>query len=790
MSCLRHRKSSLAAIVLAIFALLAPPTHAQTPNPTATITGRVLDLQTGEPIAKASISISGQPMSAITGDDGNFTLPNVSAGPLELHVSTVGYGLLKKKVDLAPGATLSLDLRLGQEALRETQHDVQQITVTAKPFDPVVADAPTQYTLDNTELQNLSTVLANDPFRAIASLPGVAANEDFYADFAVRGAGPAHNGVYIDGILVDRPTYGLEDSGNIGSLSVVNGDTVRSISLLPGAFPANYTDRTGAILDIANRDGARDRIATRVIADVLGAAVTSEGPIGRAKRASWLVSGRQSYLGYLLSQLGVGSGLTLNYTDASGKLAYDLTPHHILSLFSTYGVTGTSRNAINIASQSPSFFTHGAAQHGMSALHWDWLLSANTLSQSQFFFTHDHEYDTNPTSAVDLDTTSDVYGFHQDFTHQFGHWNKFEAGVETRSQSQQRASFTQWNYPRKILSTTLLPLDNYSQSAIQTGAFFQDTATLLNNRLTLSLGGRWDTFTPTSQSVWLPHASAMVRATPSTRVTLAYGQYAQNPTLLQLFGAFGTPTLRAERATHETFAIDQFFTERLRLHIELYNRQEHEDINTQPSEFRLLANNSVAFPTLGPILSNTLLAYARGFEISLQRRSANRLSGWIAYARSYSRYWQPGTNLSFPGDYDQRDTFSAYAAYRITRTINVSANARYGSGVPIPGYLAPSTLPVPGNPNSKTGVIYLLSQSRNALSEGDYQRDDIRINKVFTRKHFNLTLHGEIENLTAHTNYRYYQFVYLNTIATTHEVQGSRDGSLPFLPAAGLTLEF
>jgi outer membrane cobalamin receptor len=790
MSCLRHRKSSLAAIVLAIFALLAPPTHAQTPNPTATITGRVLDLQTGEPIAKASISISGQPMSAITGDDGNFTLPNVSAGPLELHVSTVGYGLLKKKVDLAPGATLSLDLRLGQEALRETQHDVQQITVTAKPFDPVVADAPTQYTLDNTELQNLSTVLANDPFRAIASLPGVAANEDFYADFAVRGAGPAHNGVYIDGILVDRPTYGLEDSGNIGSLSVVNGDTVRSISLLPGAFPANYTDRTGAILDIANRDGARDRIATRVIADVLGAAVTSEGPIGRAKRASWLVSGRQSYLGYLLSQLGVGSGLTLNYTDASGKLAYDLTPHHILSLFSTYGVTGTSRNAINIASQSPSFFTHGAAQHGMSALHWDWLLSANTHSQSQFFFTHDHEYDTNPTSAVDLDTTSDVYGFHQDFTHQFGHWNKFEAGVETRSQSQQRASFTQWNYPRKILSTTLLPLDNYSQSAIQTGAFFQDTATLLNNRLTLSLGGRWDTFTPTSQSVWLPHASAMVRATPSTRVTLAYGQYAQNPTLLQLFGAFGTPTLRAERATHETFAIDQFFTERLRLHIELYNRQEHEDINTQPSEFRLLANNSVAFPTLGPILSNTLLAYARGFEISLQRRSANRLSGWIAYARSYSRYWQPGTNLSFPGDYDQRDTFSAYAAYRITRTINVSANARYGSGVPIPGYLAPSTLPVPGNPNSKTGVIYLLSQSRNALSEGDYQRDDIRINKVFTRKHFNLTLHGEIENLTAHTNYRYYQFVYLNTIATTHEVQGSRDGSLPFLPAAGLTLEF
>jgi outer membrane cobalamin receptor len=773
-----------------VFALLSLSASAQAPRPAATVTGRVLDLQTGEAIAKSSVSISGEPMSAVTGDDGRFTLPNVPAGTVELRVSTVGYGLLKKKIDLAPGATLSLDLRLGQEALRDSQHDIQQVTVTAKPFDPVVADAPTQYTLDNTELQNLSTVLANDPFRAIASLPGVAANEDFYADFAVRGAGPPHTGVYVDGALVDRPTYGLEDSGNIGSLSVVNGDIVRSVSLLPGAFPANYTNRTGAVLDIATRDGARDRIATRVIADVLGVALTSEGPIGRAKRASWLLSGRQSYLGYLLDRLGVGGGLTLNYTDVSGKLAYDLTPHHKLSVFSTYGVTGTSRNAINIASQSASFFTHGAAQHGMDALHWDWLLSPNTLSQTQFFFTHDREYDTNPSSAVDLDTTSNVCGFHQDVTHQFGHWNKLEAGVETRSQSQQRASYTQWLYAKRLLSTTLVPLDTYTQSALQTGGFFQDSATLLNGRLTLSLGGRFDTFSPTSQTAWLPHAGAIVRATPSTSVTLAYGQYAQNPTLLQLYGAFGTPTLRAERATHETFAIDQFFSERLRLHVELYNRQEHEDINTQPSEFHLLANNTVAYPTPGPVLSNNLLSYARGFEISLQRRSANRLSGWVAYARSYSKYWQPGTTLNFPGDYGQRDTFSAYASYRITRTINVSANARYGSGLPVPGYFAPSTLTVPGNPNSTTGVIYLLSQSRNALHEDAYQRDDIRVNKVFTRRRLNLTLHGEIENLTAHTNYRYYQFVYFSNISTTHEVQGTRDTSLPFLPAAGLTLEF
>jgi hypothetical protein len=778
----RNRRFPVAALAILLFSYAA---SAQTAA-SGSISGRIVDLHTGEPIAKAAVSIAGEAKVATTDDEGRFRLENVPAGAFELRVSTVGYGLLKKRIELAAGATLELDLRLGQEALRDTQ----QITVVAAPFDPAVPDAPTQYSLNNTEMQDLSTVLANDPFRAVASLPGVVSNEDFYADFAVRGANGAHTGVYVDGVLVDHPSYSLEDAGSIGSLSVVNGDVVRSVSLLSGAFPANYGDRTGAVLDIATREGARDRVVTRVIADVLGASVTSEGPIGGAKEASWLVSGRQSYLGYLLDRLGVGGGLSLNYSDATGKLVYDVTSRHKFSVSSSYGDTGTSRNPINIGSQSASYFTNGGAQHGMSALHWDWLASPDTLSQAQFYWTHDREYDTNQSSAVDLDTTSNVYGFREDFTRQFGHWNKLEGGFESRSPHQKRTSYTQWNYTTDKLGTPLLVFDNFSRSAWQPGGYVADTFTLPENRLAVSAGGRWDHYSPTTQTVWLPHASAILKATKTTGITLAYGQYAQMPSLLQLYGAFGTPTLRAERANHETVAIDQFFTEKLRLHVEFYNRQEHEDIYSAQSEFRLLANGQVSYPTLGPVLGNNLQAYARGFEISLQRRSANRLSGWVAYSRSYSKYWQPGTTLSFPGDYDQRDTFSAYAAYRITRTINVSANSRYGSGLPIPGYLAPSTLTVPGNPNSTTGVIYLLAQSRNALREDDYQRNDVRINKEFTRKHFNLTVHGELENLTAHTNYRYYQFVYLGTIATTHEVQGSRESTLPFLPAAGLTLEF
>jgi hypothetical protein len=777
------RTLALATAGFLAFVLVALPMRAQQPASTGAISGRVVDRQTGEAIAKASVSLAMSPRNTTTAKDGRFTLNDLPPGPAEVRVFTVGYGLLKTRVEITLGSTVELELRLGPDTMR----DEQQITVVAGPFDAVVPDTATQYSLNNAELQDLSTVLANDPLRAVSSLPGVSSNSDYYADFATRGAGPSHTGVYLDGVLIDHPAYSFEDSADLGSLSVVNGEVIRSVTLMSGSFPATYGDRTGAILDIASRDGARDRIVTRFVADVLGAALTSEGPIGRNRKASWLASGRQSYLGYLLDRLGLSKNLTLNYDDIAGKLSYEPNQYHKFNMYSTYGATTASRTADNTAAQAATFFTAGGAQHGMSVLHWDWVAAPATLLQSQTYWTRDHEHDTNPSGAVDLDTTSQVYGFRSDLTHQLGKASKFQAGLESRSPSQQRNSYQQWDYFTNTLSNNLVAFDHYSQSLWQPGAYLQATTPRLKQRLTLAAGGRWAYSLVTSQNVWLPHASAILQATRSTVVSAAFGQYAQMPSLLQRYGAFGNPALRAELATHESVTVDQYLSEKTRIRLDLYNRSERDNIYSPSTEFRLLPNNQVAFPVLGPVLANTLDDYARGFELSLQRRSANGLSGWIAYARNYSRYWQPNTSFNFDGDYDQRNTFSTYGAYRITKTIDVSANTRYGSGFPIPGYI---TAPQLTSQQSGASVFYQLSTARNTQRQEVFLRIDARINKVFTTKHFNLTVHGEIENITGHKNYTYYNFRYPKDVASSNYVYARRQSSLLFLPVAGFTLEF
>lgn len=780
----RMRDLVLASCAFAGCMLLLPLSHsalAQSAPASGVITGRIVDLQTGEPLAHATISLGEHQPQTSTNADGRFTLSNIPAGSLDLRIFAVGYGMLRRRIDVAPGAPTELDIRLGQAAVRDEQH----ITVNAGPFDPVVPEAATQYSMNARELDDLSTLLAHDPFRAIGALPGVTANQELYAVFAVRGANLAHIGVFVDGVLVDHPAYGLEDSGNIGSLSVVNEETLRSTALLSGAFPPSYGDRTGAILDFATREGSHDRVVTRALADMIGATVTSEGPLGKAKRASWLVSGRQSYLGYMLQRLGYANQLTANYNDIGGRLSAALNEHHNLSLFSTLGSSSAEQSPYTTGGEAANFFTNGAGQHSLSRARWDWIASPHALLSTQGSWTYDHEHDTNQTSAINLDTTANAIGLRSDLVAMPAARDRLIGGVEMRTPSQQRSTFTLWNFAVDKLQATLQPLDHYTARAWQTGAYAEDTHTFAKGLLALSGGLRWQHFTPAAEDLVLPHASALLRASPSTTVSLAYGQYAQMPSLQQLHGAFGNPALHAERATHEAIGIDQRLSEKTRLHVELYNRQEHGDIDSPQTEFRLSPAGTVLYPTLGPVLANSLKSYARGVEVMLQRRSANRLSGWITWSHSYSKFWQPGVNVSFAGNDDQRDTFTAYAAYPITRTLSLSSNVRYGSGTPLPGYFAPST--VSSNGSSTT---WLLSSQRNTVREEAYFDSSLRANKVFTTRHFNLTVHGEMENLTSHVNWRYYNFVYLGNIATSKQVSIRRNSTLPFLPTAGFTFEF
>jgi hypothetical protein len=133
-------------------------------------------------------------------------------------------------------------------------------------------------------------------------------------------------------------------------------------------------------------------------------------------------------------------------------------------------------------------------------------------------------------------------------------------------------------------------------------------------------------------------------------------------------------------------------------------------------------------------LRNSLNGRSHGIEFTLQRRSANRLSGWVSYAYGRSRFSDPDDQLSFWGNYDQRHTLNAYGSYRVTDTINLSGKYRFGTSFPLPGFYAYA-----GN---YADLNYLaLTEQRNQTRLPNYSRLDLRFSKAIYRQRRKLTFY-------------------------------------------------
>ena len=87
---------------------------------------------------------------------------------------------------------------------------------------------------------------------------------------------------------------------------------------------SGFGNRTGAEVDFRLREGSRQRLQARGAVSGTSASVVLEGPMGKARRGSWLFSARQSYLDLILNRLQQ-EGLDFSFADTQAKFAYDVS---------------------------------------------------------------------------------------------------------------------------------------------------------------------------------------------------------------------------------------------------------------------------------------------------------------------------------------------------------------------------------------------------------------------------------------------------------------------------------
>ena len=147
-----------------------------------TIRGLVVDRADGTPIADVSVQVQDSKQSVQTDADGRFELTGVTPGQVTLHISLVGFILVKRTVDVTGGATIDLTVVLSEG----TGTYSETVTVGGERFREQEKSVPAQMTLGSADIQNLRSLVTNDPMRAVQVLPGVTTGDDFHSEFAVR----------------------------------------------------------------------------------------------------------------------------------------------------------------------------------------------------------------------------------------------------------------------------------------------------------------------------------------------------------------------------------------------------------------------------------------------------------------------------------------------------------------------------------------------------------------------------------------------------------------------------
>ena len=108
------RRLTLALVVGLLWSI---PITAQTPvPPTGTITGRVLDAETQQPVADVSVFVEGTRRGAVSASDGTFTIGGVPSGSQTVRARRIGFGAPIQTVVVPNGGSVSAIFSMDRKA--------------------------------------------------------------------------------------------------------------------------------------------------------------------------------------------------------------------------------------------------------------------------------------------------------------------------------------------------------------------------------------------------------------------------------------------------------------------------------------------------------------------------------------------------------------------------------------------------------------------------------------------------------------------------------------------------
>lgn len=738
-----------------------------------TVRGKILDAETGEPIAFGTVALEGTTFGANTDLDGFFSITGMEAGDYNLVASYVGYATQTIPVTVGTGIVY-------QNIQLQTGVELETVTVSAEKSAATNTVQISKVIVTPKQIQSLPSVSGEaDIAQYLTVLPGVINTGDQGGQLYIRGGSPIQNKILLDGMTIYNPFH------SIGFFSVFETETIRNVEVLTGGFNSEYGGRLSAIVDITTREGNKKRFGGVASGNPFMAKLLLEGPIKpldeRGGSISYMVTGKRSFIdqtsrtlySYAENAIDTTGGLPYSFQDLYGKVS-----------FSAANGTRTDLFAFN--------YQDDVNYSGVADIGWNAtgggvttkLIPPNSnLIIGARFVGSAYQIELNENDGSPRDSRIGDFSGQLDFSY-FGRNSVIKYGLNFA------AITTDFNF-RNFLDNTISQNNNNTEVAA-----FVNTQFKVGN-LVLEPGVRVTGYVAqTTEVEFEPRFAAKMNLSDKFRIKFASGLYSQNlidarneRDIVNLFAGFlsgpeerlfepGSDDEetddRLQHAVHAIGGVEIDLSDKLTANIEPYYKGFTQLITLNRNKRTAAEPNFV-----------TETGEARGIDFSF-RYTSKRFYGYFGY--SLSQVTRDDGEQEFPTNFDRRHNINFLGSYKLDEAGKWELGARYnfGSGFP---FTRTQTFFTQFNFNegldtditTENGTLGIEFEDR--LNQGrlpDYLRLDLSLKHIieFSEK-TSLEITASVTNVNNRENIFYF-----------NRVTYQRVNQLPILPSLAMAFRF
>ena len=744
------------------------------------ISGKIVDQLTQKPISGVSVTLDGSTKGVNADEKGAFRLTGLALKTYNISFSAVGYDKYTAfNVIINAGNENYLNIELVPSNQELTEVVVTQNRRTAKAAtleSPLSVQRLTSEEIKSNPGGNF------DVSKVIQTLPGVGGGPQgggFRNDIIIRGGGPNENVYYLDGIEIPVLNHFQTQGSSGGPQGILNVSFIEDVKLSSSAFDARYDNALSSVFQFKQRTGNPNKFQGNARLSATEFALTTEGPLSKSGKTTFLASIRRSYLQFLFQALDIP--IRPNFWDAQFKITKQINSTTTLSMMGLGAIDDFSFGTLKKATPEKLYIYNSNPLINQ----WNYTLGLSlkklvdngyvniALSRNVFdnnFLRYEDNLKKDPAQLnFDYSSRETENKLRLDVNKNTNGW-KINYGLSTQfveyANSTYQVLFNASPSPAVRLANPITTFAYTSpfNSMWKYGAFAQVSKTFLDSKLGLSAGLRTDmnSFTDTGMDpleTLSPRVSLSYVLSDKLTANASVGRYfklapytilgyASSSFPFPSYSSFApiTPILanqdaKYQQSDHYVAGLEYLQDESLRFTLEGFVK-EYANVPISNRNGISLANLGGDFNILGnEDVTTTGKGRAYGLEFFAQKKLTDKFFGILSYTFYRSMYSGFDDKL-IASSWDNQHLLSITWGYKFPRNWELGLRFRYQGGAPYSPY---------DETTSKATFLTLgtgtFDYSRlNSQRLPNFHSSDVRIDKKYNLKKTTIDLFLDVTN--------------------------------------------